>query len=295
MNGQVKRREIFNMVSGIKMRHHLKLTRYFLKFYYYAFRFVLFTVISIRVLLYGLFHPSVIFNFLFGVVTEIAEFHKRCGGRVKNFKESKVYSEITDTLRFSQSNCLNVGFGTVRPIEAQVLASLVSYLNPKTIFEIGTYTGFSTLHLKYNASPETVIYTLDLPQDKSSIVLRNDLNEAHRDIKNINLNEQRHFHIDNDRKAIVELFGDSRTFDFSPYYGKTDFLFIDANHSYAYVKSDTENALKMVSAHGAILWHDYDFIHPGVFRLINEVAQNKKIFYIERTRYALLINSESQI
>ena len=277
------------------MGPHFTLSKYFLKAYYYTFRFCLFIIISVRVFLYGIFHPSVIFNFLFGVVTEIAEFHKRCGRRVKNFKESKTYKDIITTVRFSQSNCLNADFGTVRPIEAQVLASLVSYLKPGTIFEIGTYTGFSTLHLKRNAPSDSIIYTLDLPPDKTGIVLKNDLNEAHRDIKNINLNERRYFHNDNDRKTIIELFDDSMIFDFSPYFGKIDFIFIDANHSYAYVKSDTENALKMLSSHGAILWHDYDFIHPGVFRLINEIAREKKIFYIERTRYALLVDSESQI
>jgi len=282
------------MDSGTKMRPHLGPTRYFLKFYYYAFRLFLFVIISIRVLLYGLLHPSVIFNFLFGVVTEIAEFHKRCGGLVKNFKESNIYKDMTDVICFSKSNCLNTGFGTIRPIEAQVLAALVVHLKPKTIFEIGTYTGFSTLHLERNSPSDATIYTLDLPYDKTEIALKNDLNEAHRDIKNINLNERRYFHDDEGGKKIIELFGNSRTFDFSPYYGKIDFIFIDANHSYAYVKSDTENALKMLSNQGAILWHDYDFIHPGVFKLINEIAREKRIFYIERTRYALLINNEAQ-
>jgi predicted O-methyltransferase YrrM len=286
---------VFIMDNSAQMRPHLWLIRYFLKFYYYAYRFILFLFISIRVLLYGLFHPSVIFNFSFGVVTEIAEFHKRCGGVVRNFKGSKVYQDMTGALCFAKSNCLNAGFGTIRPIEAQVLAALVMHLKPGTIFEIGTYTGFSTLHLARNSPFDATIYTLDLPYDKTEITLRNDLNEAHRDIKNINLNEKRYFHADEERKKIVELFGDSMTFDFSPYFGKMDFIFIDANHSHAYVKSDTENALKMLSDRGVILWHDYDFIHPGVFKVINEAAKTKRIYYIERTRYALFINREAQI
>jgi predicted O-methyltransferase YrrM len=245
-------------------------------------------------LAYGLFDPAVIFNFFFGVVTEIAEFHKRCGGKVRNFKESNLYREITSAVRFSRSNCLNADFGTIRPIEAQVLAALVAHLKPRTVFEMGTYTGFSTLHLIENAPLDTVIYTLDLPQDKSDIVLKNDLHEAHRDIKNINLNERRYFHVKEARGRVIELFGDSMTFDFSPYYGKVDLAFIDANHSYLYVKSDTENALRMLSDRGVVLWHDYDFIHPGVFKLINELAQDKQIFYIERTRYALFMNNEQK-
>ncbi|MCR4336539.1 MAG: class I SAM-dependent methyltransferase, partial [Candidatus Omnitrophica bacterium] len=72
------------------------------------------------------------------------------------------------------------------------------------------------------------------------------------------------------------------------------FVFIDANHSYAYVKSDTENALKMISEQGIILWHDYDFIHPYVFQLINEQAKNIKIYFIERTRWAIYFKNAEQ-
>ena len=280
------------MDHGTKIKPNFALTRCFLKGYYYTFRMFKFIFISLKVLAYGVFHPSVIFNFLFGVVTEIAEFHKRCGGRVRNFKESVLHREMTTAVRFSKSNCLNVDFGTIRPMEAQVLAAIVAHLQPKTVFEMGTYTGFSTLHLIENAPRDSVIYTLDLPHDKAEVVLRNDLHEAHRDIKNINLNARRHFDAAREGGRVVELFGDSITFDFSPYYGKTDFVFIDANHSYLYVKSDTENALRMLSNRGVILWHDYDFIHPGVFKLVNEVARDKRVYYIERTRYALFIQNE---
>jgi predicted O-methyltransferase YrrM len=264
-----------------------RLTQHLLEVYYYASRLVLFVFITIKVFLYGILHPKVIFNFLFGVVTEIAEFHKRCGGRVGNFKETKLYRHIVESNCFPQSNVFNAGFGNIRPGEAQVLATLVAYLRPKTFFEIGTYDGFSTLHLQKNAPADAVIYTLDLPQDKTDIILKNDLIEAHRDIKNINLNTHRRFQANS---GIVELLGDSMNFDYSPYGGKVDFIFVDANHSYAYVKQDTENAFRMLSPRGVILWHDYDFIHPGVFKLINEIAKKKKIFYIERTRYALFIN-----
>jgi len=281
------------MPEESKQYPYPRAVRFFLRFYYYAYRLVWFIFISIKVLLYGLFHPSVIFNFLFGVVTEIAEFHKRCGGKVVNFRESAIYADMTKELGFSKSNCFNADFGTVRPIESQVLAALVTHLKPKSIFELGTYKGFSTMHLAENAPAYAVIHTLDLPYDKSRVALHNDMNEAHRDIKNINLNEQRYFHGKASAGKINELSGDSLTFDFSPYYGKIDLIFIDANHSYAYVKSDTENAMKMLSPNGVILWHDYDFIHPGVFRLINETAKDKKVYYIERTRYALFCNNES--
>jgi predicted O-methyltransferase YrrM len=283
------------MANTANMKSHSRLVGYFLKFFYYFSRLILFVLISIKVLLYGFLHPTVIFNFLFGVVTEIAEFHKRCGGKVRNFAETKICHGITDSIFLPKSNFFNAGFGNIRPTEAQVLAALTAYLRPKKVFEIGTYNGFSALHFEQNTPGDSVIYTLDLPKDKMDIALKNDLIEAHRDIQNINMNEQRYFHAGNSHGKIVELYGDSKNFDFSSYYGKIDFVFIDANHSYVYVKSDTQNAFRMLSPGGVILWHDYDFIHPAVFKLVNEIAEKKKIFYIERTRFALFINGEVEI
>ena len=75
--------------DATKIQSKLRLMRFFLKFYYYASRIALFIFITIRVFLHGLLHPEVIFNFLFGVVTEIAEFHKRCGGAVKILKKQR--------------------------------------------------------------------------------------------------------------------------------------------------------------------------------------------------------------
>jgi hypothetical protein len=73
---------------------------------------------------------------------------------------------------------------------------------------------------------------------------------------------------------IVQLYGDSGTFDFSPYYGNVDFMFIDGSHAYDYVKNDTLAALKMVRVGGTIIWHDYRRTgftpFPGVLRALTE-------------------------
>ena len=59
-------------------------------------------------------------------------------------------------------------------------------------------------------------------------------------------------------KQITQLYGDSAAFDFSPYEGKMDVVFVDGAHSAAYVKSDTEVALRLLKPEGGlILWHDY--------------------------------------
>jgi hypothetical protein len=53
------------------------------------------------------------------------------------------------------------------------------------------------------------------------------------------------------------LFGDSASFDFSPFAGAVDLFFIDGAHSYEYVRSDTLRALQCVRPGGVIAWHDF--------------------------------------
>ena len=56
------------------------------------------------------------------------------------------------------------GLGFVVPYT--LLATIVSALQPKKIFETGTFRGVGTLTMALNA-PESDIYTLDLPEEDS--------------------------------------------------------------------------------------------------------------------------------
>src|SRR5207249_2578283 len=89
-------------------------------------------------------------------------------------------------------------------------------------------------------------------------------------------------------RGITQLFGDSATFDFSPYEQKMDLVYIDASHSYSYVRSDTEAALGMISELGTIVWDDYTG-YSGVFAYLNELAPglDGPIFHLLDTRLAL--------
>ena len=65
---------------------------------------------------------------------------------------------------------------------------------------------------------------------------------------------------------IRQLFGDSATFDYSAAIdGPLDLVYIDAAHDYLHKKIDTENALRMLSDRGVIVWHNYaDVLNPEV-------------------------------
>jgi len=165
-------------------------------------------------------------------------------------------------------------FGAPFAMDLVSLSILCRALDAKTIFEIGTFYGYSTLHLAMNSAPDTRIYTLDLGEDSGELsfdVTKIDqLAIEHR-------NQVCCFEGTEAERKITRLFGDSAKFDFSPYAGKIDLFFIDGAHSYDYVKSDTLNALRCCHPGSAIAWHDYGRPQFGVTRFLTELAGEMEI------------------
>ncbi len=170
--------------------------------------------------------------------------------------------------------------GNVSPYEIEVIAALVSAHEPRVLFEIGTFDGRTSLNMAVNAPAGATVYTLDLPAEGlNSTAFALELNE---DAFVRKPRSGARFSDAASSYDIVQLLGDSATFDFSPYYGKVDFMFIDGSHAYEYVRSDTLNALNMVREGGIIIWHDYvreGFTpFPGVPRALIE-------FYLTEGRF----------
>jgi predicted O-methyltransferase YrrM len=161
------------------------------------------------------------------------------------------------------------------------LCQLCHCLDPKIVFEIGTLRGYTALHMAMNTGSECRIYTLDLPKNGSMEVtpkLRTTLMDdihCHMDVKDY------YFSSTQQEKKIQPLFGDSATFDFTPYAGKIDFFFIDGAHSYEYVRSDSENALKCVRPGGVIAWHDFGRVGLNeVSRYLVELSREIPIYSV---------------
>ena len=148
------------------------------------------------------------------------------------------------------------GGGIFNPIdELAYLALITRNIRPRLVFEIGTFRGRTALNFALNSPPDCVVYTLDLaPEDKLQAKER--LYAADADVA-----QKSRPGIDYQGKDVApkirQLYGDSTRFDFSPYYGKGDLIFIDGAHHYEAVYSDTQNALKMLADGGAVVWHDF--------------------------------------
>jgi predicted O-methyltransferase YrrM len=184
--------------------------------------------------------------------------------------------------------------GNVSAHELEIISKLVKNSDPGVLFEIGTFDGRTTLNLAAHSRADARIYTLDLPRahmDAAGLPL------AVHDRKYINKADSgARFHGTDVSGKIVQLYGDSAVFDFKPYRGTVDFLFIDGSHSYHYVLNDSWTALRLVRGRGTILWHDYvssgHRCWPGLVRALDELHANEPEFrglrHIAGTALAIL-------
>lgn len=167
--------------------------------------------------------------------------------------------------------------GNITPTELMIIAAFVRQLKPAVCFEIGTFDGRTTENMAANQSEAGQCYTLDLPPegaDHAALPLASgDKTYIDKPVSGARISTQTR------TGKITQLYGDSGTFDFSPYYNRVDVMFVDGSHSYEYVLSDTEAAWKMVKPGGLILWHDYDSRWwPGVTRALNQLQSQDPRF-----------------
>jgi predicted O-methyltransferase YrrM len=165
-----------------------------------------------------------------------------------------------------------------------VLAALCRALEARTFFEIGTNRGRTAWTVARN-NPELRVYTLDLPSREAIESVQLQVNPSDRGFFAGDWDRGTAFTDTPEAERIEQLWGDSASFDFGPYQGAMDMVFVDGAHSYAYVKNDTERALEMLSPEGAIAWDDYPAI-PGVYSYLTALAKSieGELFHIRGTR-----------
>lgn len=143
-----------------------------------------------------------------------------------------------------------LGAGTQTVDGLVFIASLAMALQSRTVFEIGTHRGITAWCLARNL-PKATVHTLDLPPAVAPALALEDT-----DLLNLDVPERVFAH-SQVHGRIVQHLGDSATFDFAPWHGSCDLVYVDGAHSEAYVASDTANALELVAPGGAVVWDDY--------------------------------------
>lgn len=151
---------------------------------------------------------------------------------------------------------LSPDVGHISLKESIVLMRIVKARRPKRIFEFGTFDGRTTLDMALNTDAEARVYTLDLPV--GSEVFQMAMPHAPTEGGLIRSRPaKRRFEGLPEEKKVVALTGDSATFDYAPYEGSIDLVFVDGSHSFEYAISDSRKAATLVKSGGIIVWHDY--------------------------------------
>jgi predicted O-methyltransferase YrrM len=208
-----------------------------------------------------------------------ASFYKalRTWGDQKTLEEVQANSRIRELyLRelFPTIGDVQVAVGVIHEeshhpnqVDMAYVCAMASCLQAKQIFEFGTYRGQTTCGLAAIAD-DVKVYTLNLPPEADP---------RYAPFIGMYIKHSPHQH------RIQQLFDDAYQFDPSPYAQAMDYIFIDADHSYAGVKNDTEKALAMLKPGGTIVWHDYAAKSPGVYTYIQELSQTRPVFRIRNT------------
>jgi len=182
-----------------------------------------------------------------------------------------------------------LGRGTIRvpggtsDTEAWILAVLAK--DARRLFEFGTCTGKTAYLWARNLPQGGTVTTLTLPPGRMDTYRSESGDDP---VAEAYAREEsrftRYLYTGTEVEGrIVQLYGDSKEFDETPFAGACDVVFVDGSHAHSYVVSDSAKALTMVRPGGLVLWHDYSPDCPGVFRALNQLARRLPLSHIQGT------------
>jgi hypothetical protein len=178
--------------------------------------------------------------------------------------------------------------------ELLVLVAIVKHIKARHVLEVGTFDGNTALNLAENVADDGSVVTIDLPptwNGSYALPAGNTGDNSHRRLDarfragGYDPTLGRQFHGHQLEARIRQVLSDSAQLEWSTL-PQANLVFIDGNHSYEYVKSDTENALKILAPGGIIVWHDYGQI-PSVSRCVDEFAGRLNVRALRGTRLAV--------
>lgn len=170
--------------------------------------------------------------------------------------------------------------GCISPLERFCLAQLLQFFSPNRLLEIGTFKGFTTCLMLDNAPDTAEIVTIDLPPERDWRTLT-----GATDARLISQSEVGvAFRTHPGRTRVNQVLGDSfKQSTWDNITGGIDFVFIDASHSYAAVRNDSERVFKLVADDAIIAWHDYSVVNSeerGVGKYIRELMIDRDDMFV---------------
>lgn len=170
--------------------------------------------------------------------------------------------------------------GGSMPVEIGLLKAFAKRFDKCNYLEIGTWRGESVANISTVAEH---CVTVNLTDDEMRKIGMTE--------KYINLHRFFSKHL----KNVEHISCNSKTFDFSSLHRKFDLIYLDGDHHYESVLSDTKNAFQLLKNEKSIIvWHDYgdslETIRWDIVRGIVEGTPPEKrnnIYRISNTRSAI--------
>ena len=181
--------------------------------------------------------------------------------------------------RFGAPNVRNIPLARIRGIDdarvdgpvarydALVISAIATILECDTIFAFGA-AGQDTAAVLTGNLPEADVYTLGSPEPEPLARARS--------------------HSSPSVGKVKRLTGSARTFDFSPYSGKSDLVLVDPSDTQEDVRDETDAAFSLLSELGTIVWDNYTH-SAAAYAYLNALAPDldRPLFHILGTRLAL--------
>src|SRR5687768_16369891 len=114
-----------------------------------------------------------------------------------------------------------------------VLGSILRSERAKFVYEIGTSFGVTSYNIAPNLPENGLVYTLDLPPvspDVRAVDTKYRVASSDRKMIFADRRERRFLRSPVEGK-VRQLYGDSATFDYGPYLGTCDVVFVDGSHA----------------------------------------------------------------
>jgi predicted O-methyltransferase YrrM len=184
---------------------------------------------------------------------------------------SKSLNEILDGAEDCVVSVLDVSQGTwSSPMQdGIILGKIIRFLRPQALLEVGTYRCFATSIMALNAPSEASITSVDIKQ----------------------LNDAIHARL----KSRVQ-FVEGEFSKLEPSGEKYDFVFVDADHQFESVITDSIRAFELLKAGGTIVWHDFapwglGTGYNGVPRALGLLGREIELCHIEDSNLVISVSS----
>jgi predicted O-methyltransferase YrrM len=192
---------------------------------------------------------------------------------------------VVDMDQFVEGASLSLGpmtylDGGSLPTDLMLLAALAEQMKECRYFEIGTWRGESVATVSPRARTCHTLCLSDQEMQRLGMHPRN---------------IQSHGLFSRTLDNVTQLRGDSRHFDFQGLEQKFDLIFVDGDHHYDFIKSDTINVFRhLVHEKSIVVWHDYGF-HPDRVRfevmaaILDGIGPQRRdlVYHVAHTKCAI--------